>query len=205
MSNFLAEQKAQPGALSLIAAGKYDLVVIQPLVMASAGPAESLWQREIARWKPFAEAAEKAGSHLGIYLYGEPDTPADRKLLLDFVRRHKAILLPGKEAWGYVNRAAREERFDLMLNDGIHTGLHSAYFITCVMYAALTGRSPEGVVPRRIVGQELPLDDATAAWLERTAWRFWSDYRSRNGLTTGFNLLAKPAAGAAAPPDASQP
>jgi hypothetical protein len=103
-------------------------------------------------------------AHEGGEFSGDSYQAMQDRLAIGYLEEAKAIgadVVPVGLAWSAAH--ARAPSLQLWADDGTHPSVQGSYLAACVMYASLTGRTPEG--NRYLAG----IDPATAHFLQRIA------------------------------------
>ncbi len=170
------------GFENVVSSDAWDVVVMQghSLGPISDGTAEPF--REAAR--TFAGKARQRGTRPVFFMtWAYTDKPEMT------ARLNQAYSAIGRELdaevvpVGLAFAAVRSERPDISLRieDGSHPTLAGTYLAACTFFAALHQQSPEGVE------YDAGLDEETAAYLQRVAWRTVRDYANREADWTFSN------------------
>ncbi len=152
---FLADEAASPDVAAAIAGSPWTAVVLQEQSQAPAAPSV-----RDARMVPAVATLVAAIRADGAQPYlletwahrdGWPERGLDRVAMQaalnaayrDVAARNAAVVVPAGEAWA---RAVREApAIVLWQADGSHPTPAGTYLAACVLYASLTGHSPEGL------------------------------------------------------------
>ncbi len=145
----------------------------------------------------FAEEARKVGAQpLFLLTWARRDTPEAQARLtqayMSVAQEIGAPIIPAGLAWEH----ARQEQPELVLyrQDGSHPSPAGSYLTAAVLYATLTGSSPEGLVAS-ISGHPMPegvlnpaktvtlasFSPEVAGFLQRVAWATYEDLRKSGG------------------------
>jgi hypothetical protein len=180
-----------PGSkgLPLLKENDYDLVVLQNHSLGGVFGRDDMMDYG----RRFCELIRERGAEPVLYCTWprrtdkaqtgsvESDWEKIRTAYEQVAAENDALLVPVGHAW----LLAMKERpkIELYAPDGSHPSKLGAYLTACVFYAALTGRSPVGLVWRTSWQVEFPnerwtrveyqLDDETAGFLQQIAWRTW--------------------------------
>jgi hypothetical protein len=147
-------------------------------------------ERTRAAVRRFADAVRGTGARLVLYMppVGR-DRPSDLRRVAPVYQRIAvetgSAIAPAALAWEAVGRV--DSTIDLYDLDGIHANSTGSYLTACVLLAAITGRSPQGVAPvvmRHPYGSPPAtqsaldtLERATAMTLQAAAWTSVRDER----------------------------
>ena len=162
------------GFKNVLSGDDWDVVVLQghSLGPISADTAEPF--RKAAR--KFAKTARKRGTRPVFFMtwaYSDkPEMTAQLdKAYTDIGQELGAEVVPVGLAFARVT----SERPDIALRtaDARHPSLAGTYLAACTFFAALYGRSPEGL------DYDAGLDGDTARYLQRVAWQVVQDYANR--------------------------
>ncbi|MBI3858010.1 MAG: hypothetical protein HY293_20210 [Planctomycetes bacterium] len=152
-------------ARGMIAGGKWDFVVLQDIYNVQE-PAFQPYARQ------FHALVKESGSKT--LLFGTASILSDYPK--GFERQHGLHLAMGKElgipivdaSYAYIRyfgeNPSTERLESLFAKDRAHPGLWGSYLYSCMIYAAMTGRSPLGLA----APDALPAD--TVKTLQETAW-----------------------------------
>ena len=161
-------------ALKKLAAHKWDFVVLQEHS-----------QKPLTDPKPMFEYAnkfdaeiQKQGGKTLLYLpfplAKAPENQAKlTKLHEDLAAKLKARVVPVGPAWAKAQ--AEPTPPNLFNNDGVHPNRTGSYLAACMFYAAIYGKSPEGL-PGNIGG----LSEEEAKSLQAIAWQVVKERSSRS-------------------------
>ena len=161
-------------ALSRIAAGGWDWVVIHEIIYSYGGTTQTF--QEYAR--KFDAASKQAGARMIFYATGETERAktAVETMYTDAVamaRECRGRVAGGGVAW--LRAWTKRPDFDFHAADRAHPNSRGFFLNACVIYAALTDTSPVGLDvaalnnSRRSPEAEL-LSQAEANFLEEIAW-----------------------------------
>ena len=187
---FLADRAASPEVAATIAGTPWTAVVLQEQSQVPAVPAARDTQMAPAAASLVAAIRADVAQPYLLETWGHrdgwPEQGMDRAAIQaainasyrDVAARSAVIVVPAGEAW---TRAAREAPgIALWQQDGSHPTVAGTYLAACVLYATLTGRSPEGLT------ETGGLPAAEAAVLQRIA-------AGRQGSAGGLRSRCPPA------------
>ena len=167
-------------ALSMIATGQWDYVVIQEIYAASRESFEAhaaLFDQAIrqAGAKPILFATASVTPHYpGAAAYRFPDsTTALNDMQIGFGRQKGIRVAAAGYAWlKYLGPDLSDERvFDLYAPDRGHPGQKGSYIYACLLYATITGRSPAGLAREFAhIGPGVAIGPEEAARMQQAAW-----------------------------------
>jgi len=166
-------------ALKAIERERWDFVVLQESTAGAIWGVEPMKKAAVS----FDAAARKAGAKTVLYMTWKrtdaefADIPLEAWMAsyLAVGREVNGLVAPVGVAW----RSALEAEPGLKLQaaDGNHATPTGSYLAACVLYAAITGRSPEGLLgkvssPVKNGPEEVlvELEPATALQLQKVAW-----------------------------------
>jgi len=140
----LQDLYSDPQCLALIRNGGWDIVVLQEQSTLPVENPELMWEYASL----LADEIEEAGSRPGFFMTWAREYDPSMTEPLAEAYSHAGALVDGMVspvglAWAAVRSAMPE--LDLYEEDGSHPNLAGTYLVVCTMYAAMTGRSPEGV------------------------------------------------------------
>jgi len=154
--------------LEEIAAHRYAYVVLQEYQASSV-------EKMVEMVRQYDKVIRERGGRTLLYCtWVRLDQSSEDQDRMNDLQRQVAKTLnvtfvPVGVAW----QTVRRERPDLNLHnaDKLHPGMDGAYLTTCVFYAVLTGKSPEGLEFQTVLGDEIHVKPETAAYLQKVAWR----------------------------------
>lgn len=166
-------------AVSRIRSGGWDMVILQE---QSTRPVMAPGLMYAAA-RELAGAVASVGARTALYLtWARRDAPEQQLALnaayCECARAVGASIVPVGPCWQQV--LAGHPAFALYHEDGSHPAPLGTYLAACVFYAALTGRSPEGMAVRMVragdgeVYAPVELAEADTAFLQRKAWETMS-------------------------------
>lgn len=152
-------------ARAMIAAGGFDFVILQDIYYTTA-----------EKFQPYARQFDKLVKESGAtpLLFGTASILSDYPA--GFERQHELHLAMGKElgvpivdaSYAYKryfgDNPSAEHLESLFAKDKAHPGLWGSYIYSCMLYSAMTGRSPVGLA----APAEIPAD--VVKTLQETAW-----------------------------------
>jgi hypothetical protein len=151
-------------AAKRITEGKWDFVVLQEHSLRPLTDRERMF--EFAR-KLDAEIKKHSAKTLLYQTWARQDVPEKQaelsKAYLDLGKELGAKVIPVGEAWSLAMKG--NPKLSLHVADKSHPNKAGTYLAACVFYAAIYGKSPEG-----LPGQVGGLTDAEARSLQRIAW-----------------------------------
>lgn len=107
-----------------------------------------------------------------------------------FAREINATVVPGAGAfagtWDSQRSGPLPDGFIARGADGVHFSVHRAYLNKCLFWIAFIGETPAGRMPPTLVGSDLPIDPAIAAWIEAYAWDYYGSYARQHGIKLGL-------------------
>lgn len=168
----------ETGAGAIIAAGKWDYVVIQEIFSAN--------QPDFEKYAAlFDEAIRKAGAKTVLFAtasitkhysaaYAYPDSfKALNDMQLAFGRRMNIPVAAAGYAWlRYLGpNASDQQLLDLYAKDKGHPGQKGSYIYACLLYAVITGRNPAGLTGEfKNIGEGITIAKDQAANMQKAAW-----------------------------------
>jgi hypothetical protein len=170
---FLSDHAASADVAKAIAGTAWTAVVLQEQSLAPAAPETRDGEMAPAA-ATLVAAVRQARAHSYLletwaHRDGWPERGLDRAAMQDAIdaayrdvaAQTGASVVPAGEAW---DRALHDApAIDLWQEDGSHPAKAGTYLVACVLYASLTGRSPEGLA------ETGGLSSADAAALQRIA------------------------------------
>jgi len=169
-----------------IRSGNFDYVVLQNQSLSTLSEETREQMRKYTA--RFVRVIRASGAEPVLYCtWARAHQPAMQETITQTYREladaHSAVLSPAGAAW----EASLRARPDLQVHavDRSHPNANGVYLTACVFYAVFTGESPEGHPVRTVdinrrdrdSGKRLSevmnvtLDDATASFLQQTAWK----------------------------------
>lgn len=162
------------GLPAMLQATAWDVVILQGHSLGPISEATSAAFRQAAR--EFVGAIRESGATPMFFMTwaytGKPDMTAELDAAYTGIGRELGVeVVPVGLAFAAVTR----ERPDIALRvaDARHPAVAGTYLAACTFFAALQGKSPEGLAYDAGLGAE------TAAYLQRVAWQTVTDYRQR--------------------------
>ena len=156
-------------ALAAIQSRKWDFVVLQEQSMGPLVSKESMFEYG----KKLDAEIRKQGAKTLLYMtWAYQDKPSDQKALseayLGLSKEINAEVVPVGLAWEQAIQADKNRT--LHENDKRHPNVTGSYLAACVFYAAIYGKSPEG-----LSGKIGKLTDEEAVSLQAIAWKIVTD------------------------------
>ncbi len=201
LNHFLGARHDAGRVLDVILAGRYDVVVVQdalgayPEQGADGKATLRTWEAGMRNMQAVADAVRAAGSKLVIYQVDYPwvneagGEELESRFLAQAAANH-ALLIPSNLAQRATNdpqwNGPRPAGYLSIGADRIHYDIHRAYLNKCLFYIAWTGRTPEGTIPRTLVGFDMSVDNDMAGWIETFAWKFYSEYARKHDIPLGM-------------------
>lgn len=140
----LSEHLAEPEVRYNILYGEYDYVVLQQ--SAHPFPGKDILLRDggkLSEW--ISEAKSKM---VGYMTWPQKEHPENAGIMIDsyteLCRENGGILAPVGAVWQQIQQDEKNS-IELYYTDGAHASLAGSYLAACVMYAAITGKSPIGL------------------------------------------------------------
>jgi len=170
--------EGQGSPRATIAADKWDYVVIQEIFNAKEGPFQDYATR-------FDDAIRKAGSKTILFAtasvtkyysasYHYPDSfKRLNDMQISFGKKRGIPVAAAGYAWmKYLGPSPPEERMlDLYHKDKGHPGAKGTYIYACLLYAVITGRTPEGLTSEfKNIRSGIAIPKEEAAKMQKAAW-----------------------------------
>jgi hypothetical protein len=181
------ENTTKGSAREQLSAGKWDYVVIQELYNSEREPFEEYAIK-------FDDEIKKAGSKTILFAtanvtkyyspkFSYPDSFKKlNDMQLDLGRKRGIPVAAAGYAWmRYLGSNPTEEQMlDLYDKDKGHPGAKGTYIYACLLYAVITGKTPEGLVsefPNIKGGIVIPKDEALK--MQKAAWEQYQENVNR--------------------------
>lgn len=156
----LSEHIAEPEVRYNIRYGGYDYVVLQQA--AHPFPGKAILLRDggtLSEWIAAANA-----KMVGYMTWPQKAYPARGREMIDsytaLCKENDGILAPVGAIWTQI-LADTQTDIELYHTDGAHASLAGSYLAACVLYAAITGRTPCGL-PNRFLHDGQPVYELAA-------------------------------------------
>ena len=178
------ENSAKGSARELLSAEKWDYVVIQELYNATREPFEEYaikFDEEIKKVgaKTVLFATANVTEHYGAAKFKYPDSfHALNQMQVDLGTTRGIPVAAAGYAWmKYLGaNPTEEQRLGLYDKDKGHPGAKGTYIYACLLYAMLTGKTPEGLIsefPNIKGGIVIPKDEAIK--MQKAAWEQYQE------------------------------